>query len=156
MATAGFGKGPERIWKVGSGNHPERNLPSIYCMWRFNMLQFTLIWMEVSGLPGHLRWFTTAGEGDLTTHDFLMWNLFDPAISHHLQVAFLDDWIEDPQDEPNKVKSMLVKSGRDSIWRSQNLVFFLGGGFDWNHHEMAGCFRIGRIFSNVIQKSQEC
>lgn len=55
MATAGFGKGPERIWKVGSGNHPGRNLPSIYRMWRFHMLQFTLIWMEVSGFPGHLK-----------------------------------------------------------------------------------------------------
>lgn len=52
-------------------------------------------------------------------------------------MAFLDDWIEDPQDEPNKVKSMLVKSGRDSILK------------------LAGCFRIGRIFLNIIQKSQE-
>ena len=58
---------------------------------------------------------------------FLLWNLFDPAISHHFQVAFLDDWIEDPQDEPNKVKSMLVKSGRDSILK------------------LAGCFRIGKL-----------
>lgn len=104
MATAGFGKGPERIWKVGSGNHPGRNLPSIYRMWRFHMLQFT--WQPVT---------------------FLLWNLFDAAISHHFQVAFLDDWIEDPQDEPNKVKSMLVKSGRDSILK------------------LAGCSRIGKL-----------
>lgn len=61
MATAGFGKGPERIWKVGSGNHPERNLTIVL----YVKVYYAPIHLDMNGSFGvswapkmihHCRW----------------------------------------------------------------------------------------------------